>query len=131
MAMASNNALRDAIAAEFLSLFPGATLTIRSGAAPGPNNAATGDVLATLTLDTPAFEDTGNGVIDLPAPIVDASADDDGTAAHFRVVSASTTHVFEGTVGVSGSGADLIVDNTSFAAGQSFTISSLAITFGA
>lgn len=129
MSMTNNAAVRDAVSAAFLALFPGATLTIRTGAAPGAANTATGTVLATITLDTPAFEDTGDGVINLPDPIVDASADADGTAAHFRVVSADTTKVFEGTVGTSG--ADLIVDNTSFATGQNFTISSLAITFGA
>lgn len=129
MAVAMNNALRDALGAVFVDGFDAAELTIRTGAAPGPNNSATGTVLATLTLDDPAFEDTGNGVINLPAPIEDASADDDGTAQHYRLVGPGGTFVVEGTVGTSA--ADLIVDNTSFATGQKFTISSLQFTFGA
>lgn len=129
MAMTSNAAVRDATSAAFLALFAGGTLTIRTGAAPGAANAASGTVLATLTLGSPAFTDTGDGTIDLPSTITDSSADATGTAAHFRVVSSDTNKVFEGTVGTSG--ADLIVDSTSFTAGQSFSISSLEITFGA
>jgi hypothetical protein len=48
-----------------------------------------------------------------------------GTAAHFRIKAGATCHI-QGTVGI-GSG-DLQVDNTSFAAGQSFTITSFTIT---
>lgn len=129
MAIALNNALRDALGAVFINGFDEAVLTIRTGAAPGPNNSATGTVLATLTMADPAFEDTGNGVINIPAPIEDTSADNDGTAEHFRIVGPGGTYVIEGTVGTSG--ADLIVDNTSFATGQKFTISSLQFTFGA
>ncbi len=59
----------------------------------------------------------------------DTSADNTGTAAHFRIYdSGGTTCHLQGTVGTSGT--DLVVDSTSFTAGQSFTISSFTLTDG-
>jgi hypothetical protein len=59
----------------------------------------------------------------------DASADAAGTAAHYRIyASDGTTAHLQGTVTATGGGGDLTVDNTSFAAGQSFTITSYSWT---
>jgi hypothetical protein len=61
----------------------------------------------------------------------DTSADDSGTAGHFRIyASDGTTCHMQGTVTATGGGGDLQVDNTSFAVGQSFTVTSFTLTDG-
>lgn len=62
-------------------------------------------------------------------PWTDSSANNTGTAAYFRIyATGGTTCHLQGTVGTSG--ADMIVDNTSFAAGQQFSITSFTLTDG-
>lgn len=103
-------------------------LTIRSGAAPANCAAAnSGTVLATLTLPSDWMAAASSGSKAKSGTWQDSSADATGTAAHFRIHdSTATTCHMQGTVGTSGT--DMIVDNTSFAAGQSFTINTFTIT---
>jgi hypothetical protein len=109
-----------------------AVLRIRTGAA--PVNVATADsgtVLATLNLPSDWLAAASGGTKALSGTWQDSSADATGTAAHFRIyASDGTTAHIQGTVTASGGGGDLIVDNTSFAAGQSFTITSFTLTEG-
>jgi hypothetical protein len=61
----------------------------------------------------------------------DTSADATGTAAHFRIYdSGGTVCGLQGSVTITGGGGDMTVDNTSFAAAQSFTISTFTLTDG-
>ena len=106
------------------SVFNAATLTIRSGTAPGAGNAATGTVLATLTLPADAFNAAASRVKALSATITDLSADATGTAGHYRLVGGSS--VVEGSVGV-GTG-ELQLSTLSFVAGG--TVSITAFTLG-
>lgn len=105
-------------------------LKIRTGAAPADCAAAdAGTVLATLTLPSDWMANAASGSKAKSGTWQDTSADATGTAAHFRLYdSGGTTCHLQGTVGTSG--ADLNVDNTSFAAGQSFTITSFTLTDG-
>ena len=64
------NAALDAVA----DLMDGATLTIRSGAAPGAGATATGTVLAEITCPTPAFA-AASGSVAKAGTWEDASAD--------------------------------------------------------
>ena len=58
-----------------------------------------------------------------------ASADATGTAAHFRIyASDGTTCHIQGSVTATGGGGDMEVDNTSFAAGQAFSVTSFSLT---
>jgi hypothetical protein len=61
----------------------------------------------------------------------DASADNTGTAAHFRIYDSggSTCHI-QGTVTATGGGGDMTLDNTSIAAAQSVTINTFTLTDG-
>ena len=109
-----------------------AVLKIRSGSAPA-NCAAgdTGTVLATLSLPSDWLAAASSGSKAKAGTWEDTSADAAGTAAHFRVyASDGTTCHMQGTVTVTGGGGDLTVDNTSFGAGQAFTVSSFSITAG-
>jgi hypothetical protein len=105
-------------------------LKIRTGAAPADcATADSGSVLATLTLPSDWMANAASGSKAKSGTWQDTSADATGTAAHFRIYdsSGSTCHL-QGTVGL-GTG-DLSVDNTSFATGQSFTITSFTLTDG-
>ncbi len=107
-------------------------LEIRTGAAPADcATAGTGTILATINLPTDWMAAASSGSKAKAGTWQDASADNTGTAAHFRIYSSqatkdNTTCFMQGTVGVSAS--DLIVDSVSFTAGQSFTINTFTLT---
>jgi len=108
-----------------------AVLKIRTGAPPGIGEADAGTVLATLTLPADWMAAASGGTKAKSGTWQDASADDTGTAAHFRLYASdgSTQHI-EGTVTATGGGGDMTVDNVSFAAGQSFTVTTFTLTAG-
>jgi hypothetical protein len=61
----------------------------------------------------------------------EAAAIDTGVAAHWRLyASDGTTCHMQGSCGLSGSGADMILDNTSITSGQSVTVSTFTRTAG-
>lgn len=100
-------------------------MEIRSGAKPA--SCAAGDqgtVLATLNLPSDWMGDAAGGVKDLAGVWQDAAADAGGTAGHFRIKQGATCHM-QGDVAQSG--ADLNVSNTSFAAGQPFSVTSFQL----
>jgi hypothetical protein len=109
-----------------------AVLKIRTGAAPADvATADSGTVLATLSLPSDWMAAASSGSKAKAGTWEDASADATGTAAHFRIyASDGTTCHMQGTVTITGGGGDLTVDNTSFASGQSFTITSFTLTDG-
>lgn len=116
------NAMLDALA----DLFDVATLTIRTGSAPGAGNTATGTVLATITLPTPAFG-AAAGTVAKAGTWQDASADATGTAAHFRIV-ATGGAIIEGTCTATGGGGDLELSTTSLISGTPFTITAFTMS---
>lgn len=129
MSTAVRNARLDVIES---TIGTAAVLKIRTGSAPA--NVATADsgtVLATLTLPSDWMAAASGGTKALTGTWEDTSADADGTAAHFRLyASDGTTAHLQGTVTASGGGGDMTVDNTSFATGQAFTVTSFTLTEG-
>lgn len=109
-----------------------AVLKIRTGAAPANCAAAdTGTVLATCNLPADYLAAAASGQKAKSGTWEDLSADATGTAAHFRLyASDGTTCGMQGTVTATGGGGDMTVDNTSFAAGQSFTVTAFTLTDG-
>lgn len=107
-----------------------AVMKIRTGSAPADvATADSGTVLATLNLPSDWMAAASAGSKAKSGTWQDASADATGTAAHFRIyASDGTTAHLQGTVGI-GTG-DLQVDNTSFASGQSFTVTGFTLTDG-
>lgn len=107
-------------------------LTIRTGSAPADcATANSGTVLATLTLPSDWMANASSGSKAKSGTWQDASADNAGTAAHFRIHdSTGTTCHLQGTVTATGGGGDLTLDNTSIAAGQTVTITSFTLTDG-
>ena len=107
-----------------------AIMKIRTGSVPANCAAAdSGTVVATLNLPSDWMANASGAVKGLSGVWQDSSADATGTAAHFRIYDSggSTCHI-QGTV--STSGADLIVDNTSFNAGQAFSVTAFNLTAG-
>lgn len=107
-----------------------AVLRIRSGTPPAScASADQGTVLASITLPSDWMAAASGGTKDKSGTWTDSSADATGTAGHFRLyASDGTTCHAQGSVGTSGT--DMIVDNTSFAAGQSFTVTAFTLTAG-
>ena len=129
LSVAVRNARLDAIET---AIGTAAVMKIRTGAAPA--NVATADsgtVLATLSLPSDWMAAASSGSKAKAGTWEDASADAAGTAAHFRIyASDGTTAHLQGTVTATGGGGDLTVDNTSFASGQTFTVTSFTLTDG-
>lgn len=90
-------------------------------------SAAYAAVLATLTLADPSATVSGAVLTFAGLPRTDVSADATGTAAIARVKdSDGNTVISDFSVGTSGT--DIIVNNTSFTAGQQVSITSATIT---
>ena len=109
-----------------------AVLKIRSGSAPtNITDADSGTVLATLSLPSDWMANAASGSKSKSGTWQDTSADNTGTAAHFRLyASDGTTQHMQGSITATGGGGDMTVDNTSFAAGQSFTVTAFTLTDG-
>jgi len=106
------------------------TLEIRTGTPPANCAASdTGSVLASITLPSNWMADASGGTKALAGSWVDSSADAAGTAGHFRIKQGGTCHA-QGTVTATAGGGDMTVDNTSFALGQQFTVTSFTLTEG-
>lgn len=106
-------------------------LRIRTGSAPANCAAAdTGTLLAEITLDADwaAAASSGSKAVQT-LPDSDASANNTGTAAHFRLFkSDGTTCVMQGTVTATSGGGDLEIDNTSINSGQQVDLTSWTLT---
>lgn len=106
----------------------GTTLEIRTGAAPAtPETAATGTLLATVTVGswTGTSDGSGNVTAGNPAAVTIAAT---GTAAHFRLKTSGGTALLDGSVGESGSGADLILDDADLVASGSLDLGAPTLT---
>lgn len=109
-----------------------AVLKIRTGAAPAScATADSGTVLSTVNLPADWMAAASGGAKAMAGTWQDAAADAGGTAAHFRLYASDgvTCHA-QGTVTATGGGGDLQVDNTSFAAGQQFSVTAFTLTDG-
>lgn len=109
-----------------------AILRIRTGSAPANcGTADSGTVLAEITCPSDWMAAASAGSKALSGSWQDASANATGTAAHFRLYdSGGTVCGMQGTVTATGGGGDMEVDNTSFASGQQFTVTTFTLTDG-
>lgn len=109
-----------------------AVLKIRTGAPPATvATSSTGTVLATATLPSDWMAAASSRTKAKSGTWEDTSADASGTAGHFEITASDGTTVgMRGTVTATGGGGDMTVDNTSFASGQDFQVTSFALTHG-
>ena len=133
MAIQFSSTVRDArLDAIETAISTSAVLKIRTGAAPADvATADSGTVLATLSLPSDWMAAASGGAKAKTGTWEDTSADNTGTAAHFRIYASNgTTAHIQGTVTATGGGGDMTLDNTSIASGQQVTITSFTLTDG-
>lgn len=119
---ATRNAMVDAWAA----LANGGSIEIRTGSQPAAaSDTATGTLLATSTLPSPAFAAAASGSAALNT-VADVLAVADGTAGWARVKGSGGSTVFDGSVGTSG--ADFIINSTTIVTGGTVKVLSGSLT---
>lgn len=89
-------------------------LRIYSGTIPAtPETAASGTLLAELTLSDPCAPVAYGGVLTFSAITQDSSADETGTAGYARVLSSDNVAIFDCDVTATGAGGTLQLNTTS------------------
>jgi len=109
-----------------------AIMRVFSGSMPASCAAAdSGTKLAELALPSDWMAAASGGSKAKSGTWSDSSADNTGTAGYWRIYdSAGTTCHMQGTITATGGGGDMTVDNTSFVAGQAFTVTGMTWTEG-
>ncbi len=112
------------------SMGTSAVVKIFDGTKPADcGTANAGTVIATLSLSSDYMAAASGGTKAKSGTWQDASADATGTAQYFRIyASDGTTCHMQGSVTLTAGGGDMTVDNTSFVAAQSFTITAFTLT---
>jgi hypothetical protein len=107
-------------------------IEVRTGAQPASvGTAASGTLLATLTLSDPAF---GNATSANPAVATadtvtsDTNVDATGTAGWFRAYDSAGTAIIDGSVTATGGGGDMTFDTVSFVAGGTAALTSWTVS---
>jgi len=104
-------------------------LEIYDGAQPAKGGAIT-TLLAQLVFSATSFAAAASGVSTANAITDDSSANATGTATWFRVTDSTGAFVMDGTIGLTGSGKDLELSNTSVVATVPVAVTSFVITGG-
>lgn len=101
------------------------TVQLRDGTAPaGPGSAATGTLIATFTLNDPAFGAAVSGVATADVdPAVTTTAVATGTPTWFRVLDSSSTAIMDGDVGT-----DMTIAPAAIVVGATVTLTSWTVT---
>jgi hypothetical protein len=107
-----------------------AVMRIYTGTVPANCAAANaGTILAQLTLPSDWLAAASGGSKSKSGTWEDTSANNSGTAEHFRIYESSvTTCHIQGTVTASGGGGDLTLDDVSIVSAQAIIITSFALT---
>ena len=125
MALRENDALRDSQATHFGGLFDGGTVEIRSGGQPAdPDSAASGTLLATINLPTPALSVAGPVIS--KAGTWSGTAVATATAGWARIKNAAGTRWID--VSVAEAGADLTIDDDAIVSGGVVTVTAFSLT---
>lgn len=103
-------------------------IKVYSGSQPATaDDAATGTLLVTFTLNNPAFSAAAAGVKNLiVAPALSAVAGATGTAGWARCQDSTGANVFDGTVATTGG--DFTINSTSITTGQTVNLTAGSIT---
>lgn len=133
MAMRLTTATRNAIVNALTALLDAGAgagyVEVRTGTQPASaNDAASGTLLATLTLSDPAFGSAAAGTATANAVTDDSSADATGTAGWFRAYDSAGNAVEDGSITGTGGGGDMELNDTAIVSGGVVAISSWSIT---
>lgn len=124
------NAVADLVAGLVDAGVGAGTLDIRSGAQPATANlAASGTLLATVTLADPSFAAAVLGVSTLDAtPVLSTTGLAAGTAGWFRVKDSTGATVFDGAITVTGGGGELELNTLTISIGLTVEITAGTLT---
>jgi len=127
---ASRNATSNAVTALVDADVGAGTIQIRTGAQPASaDNAATGTLLATITLADPAWGAAVAGVSTLDAtPVLSTTGVAAGTAGWFRMLDNSGDTIADGAVTVTGGGGELELNTTTISIGVTVEITAGTLT---
>lgn len=131
LATATQNTMSDSVDA-LINTGGAGTIKIYSGTQPANANASiTGTLLATFTLDNPAFGASSSGVITLSGTPLSTTGVAAGTATHFRCANGSAATVFDGSVTATGGGGQLQLNSVSISVGVTVEVTSGTFTMPA
>jgi hypothetical protein len=131
LATPARNAAADAIADLFDAGSGAGTLKIYTGSQPTtPQDAATGTLLATVTLADPAFGSAATGVVTGTDP-ASVTAVATGTAGWFRAADSAGATILDAEVTATGGGGVMQLSSTSIVSGGSVDITALSLTMPA
>jgi len=123
-----SDVVRNLLADTLGDLYNGGELKIYTGSQPAtPTTGPTGTLLATITLPSPAFAASVAGVKS-KAGVWSTLGLADGDAGWFRMKTSGATDPIDGSVGATGSGAEIEMDSVAIETGQTVTVSSYTIT---
>lgn len=127
---ASRNATTNAVTALVDADVGAGTIQIRTGAQPASaNDAASGTLLATITLADPAWGASVAGVSTLDAtPVLSTTGVAAGTAGWFRMLDNSGDTIADGAVTVTGGGGELELNTTTISIGVTVEITAGTLT---
>lgn len=129
VAIRMSDAALDQIVTFGAFLFNGGTLNVYSGSQPlSPEAAATGTLLATITLPDPAFEEAEDGEC-IKVGDWSTEAADTGQAGWFRLISSDGTAVVDGTVSTNLGTGDIIASTINFQVGDPVEVTSASFSF--
>jgi hypothetical protein len=124
----ARNAMADSLV-DLLDAGTGAaTIQIRSGSMPAtPQTAATGTLLATVTLADPAAGSAATGVATIsdPASVTGAA---DGTAGWARILDSSNNVVMDCDVTATGGGGAITLNTVTISTGVSVDLGAITVT---
>lgn len=129
LATATRNVLINALTALIDAGAGPGTIKVYSGASPGPNAAPTGTLLATFTLNDPAFGGGAVGVATMDnTPVPTATGLAAGTAGYFRLEDSVGTDILDGTVTATGGGGDIELNTTTISVDLALEITNGTLT---
>lgn len=129
---AQRNAACDAIVDSLDAGSGAGYIQVRTGSQPATvGTAATGTLLATLTLSDPAFGAASSGVATAAAVGSDVSVDATGTPGWFRGFDSNNAAVIDGAVTISGGGGDMTFDTVTWIAGGTAALTAWTVTMPA
>lgn len=127
LAAATRTAMADAAVGLIDAGAAAGTLKIYSGSQAASVADPAGTLLATFTLEDPAFGAASNGVATLSVPDT-VQGSNTGTAGCFIVEDSNGNNIFDGSVTATGGGGDLELNTTSITSGVDVSITSGTFT---
>lgn len=132
LATATRNAAADAVVDLLDGGSAGGTIKIYTGSQPASaNDAATGTLLATITLADPGFGAASTGAAALAGTPLSVAAVASGTAGWARFADSNAATVLDGAVTATGGGGQVELATTTIASGATVQITSGTVTMPA